>query len=315
MPEKPSDMHASQDVDALLAEAEMLGLEFRRAAQLGQGQAQSQANNPGQSQPQTQLQTQPQTQDMAGGDHVVFRFTSGLSPGQLEKLGKQMRLDSWILHPLAADSYALIRRLQRKIDDLSHAAGHDDLTGLARRELFERTLQTEVERAWRGSQTLSLAMLDIDDFKQINDDYGHPHGDQVLQAVAEVLRTHTRLADLGARMGGEEFALLMPSTSQARAAILLQRIMNAIRELRFPAHSSQEESRVTISVGLACYKGYTPPHPEELLEIADQALYEAKHAGKDRLIAAPIKDIAPQASARTLVDTAEKQFLFQTQPN
>jgi diguanylate cyclase (GGDEF)-like protein len=193
-----------------------------------------------------------------------------------------------------------------------------DIDGFIRNHLlesharvFDQALDTEMERARRSRQSLSLAILDIDDFKRINDICGHVHGDVVLRNVAEVLRKNTRRTDLAARLGGEEFALLMPATTQTRAVVLLERIMDAVRKLRFDCPTPPTAPQVTISAGLACYKGFRHMMPVELVELADTALYSAKRAGKDRLEKAPLRDIAPDPASQTLVDTAEKNFLFQ----
>jgi diguanylate cyclase (GGDEF)-like protein len=250
--------------------------------------------------------------DVPGTDAVLFRLLRGLSPERSAELQAMLQGLPWTLLPLEGDVYPALSRLQSKIDDLTHAAGHDDLTGLARRVVFDQALQTEMERTRRSRLSLSLAILDIDDFKQINDDCGHVHGDVVLRTVAEVLRKNIRRADLAARLGGEEFALLMPATTQTRAVFLLERIMTTLRGLRFDCPTAPPTTpQVTVSIGLACYKGFRSMLPVELVELADDALYSAKRAGKNRLEKAPLRDIAPDTASQTLVDTAEKNFLFQ----
>ncbi|WP_045220848.1 GGDEF domain-containing protein [Desulfonatronum thioautotrophicum] len=248
-----------------------------------------------------------------GSNAVLFRLLPGLSPEYQSRLESMLRQMPWMLLPLQDDAYPALRRLQDKIDELAHAVEHDDLTGLARRAVFEKALDTEMERAKRSGRSLSLAILDIDDFKRINDTCGHVHGDHVLCSVAEILRRNVRRADLAVRLGGEEFALLMPATTQTSAVFLLERIMNAVRELRFdcPQPFAADQAQVTVSAGLACYKGFRDMLPLELIEQADQALYRAKKAGKNRLEKAPLRDISPELSPRTLVESAEKNFLFQ----
>ncbi len=246
-----------------------------------------------------------------GADAVLFRLLRGLSPERSAEVQAVLQGFPWMLLPLEGDVYPALSRLQDQISDLAHAAGHDDLTGLARRVVFDQALGTEMERTRRSRMSLSLAILDIDDFKLINDDCGHVHGDVVLRTVAEILRKNIRRADLAARLGGEEFALLMPATTQTSAAILLERIMDAVRKLRFDCPAPSTAPQVTVSVGLACYKGFRDMMPVELVELADNALYSAKRAGKDRLEKAPFRDIAPDPASQTLVDATEKNFLFQ----
>ncbi|WP_035271279.1 GGDEF domain-containing protein [Desulfonatronum thiodismutans] len=252
-----------------------------------------------------------QPTDDPGSVAVLFRLLRGLSPERSAEVQAVLQGLPWMLLPLEGDVYPALSRLQGQIDDLTHAAGHDDLTGLARRVVFDQALHTEMERTRRSRQSLSLAILDIDDFKQINDDCGHVHGDLVLRTVAEVLRKNIRRSDLAARLGGEEFALLMPATTQASAVFLLERIMSTLRGLRFDCPALSTAPQVTVSIGLACYKGFRNMPPVELIELADDALYSAKRAGKNRLEKAPLRDIAPDPASQTLVDTAEKNFLFQ----
>lgn len=247
-----------------------------------------------------------------GADLVIFRFVYGLPVDRWTALASRPDLAGWLFMRLQEDAHAALRRMQAHLDSLAHAAGHDDLTGLARRDVFERSLRSEVERARRTRTSLSLAIMDIDDFKRINDSCGHIHGDKVLQAFSGMLQNSVREADLCARYGGEEFALIMPATSMARAEELLKRLMTAARTLKTGCPGADWGQGLTCSIGLACYKGLDEMHPQELLEMADQALYQAKEKGKDRLEKAPFKDIAPSLSEQTLVDPDEKSFLFQT---
>ncbi len=243
-------------------------------------------------------------------DFVIFRILRGYSKAQQTELASRLLLYPWMTLSLHNETYPALRQIQRKIDDLTHAAGHDHLTGLALRSVFEQALHSEMERTRRSGLSLSLAILDIDDFKKINDICGHVHGDLVLHSVAEVLRKNIRQSDLGVRLGGEEFAILMPATTQASAAFLLERVMNAVRGLHFDCPTPTPAPQVTVSVGLACYKGFKKLLPEEFVMMADQALYAAKRDGKDRLVKSSFKDISPELSSNTLVDAAEKNFLF-----
>ena len=245
---------------------------------------------------------------------VLFRILNGLSSPQHRELESRLKPLPWMIMPLDGALYPTVVGIQQKIDDLSHAAGHDNLTGLALRGVFEQALLSEMERTRRSGLSLSLAIMDIDDFKKINDICGHVHGDLVLRSVAAILRDNIRQADLGARLGGEEFALLMPDTTQTRAALLLSRVMDAIRNLSFDCPKPGMTPQVTVSVGLACYKGYKELQPHELVEMADQALYAAKQTGKNRLVKSPFRDISPELSSQTLVDSDEKNFLFRALP-
>lgn len=251
-------------------------------------------------------------------DLVVFRFVHGMPQAQWTALTSRPELAGWIAMPLHEDAYSALRRMQQTLDSLTHAVGHDDLTGLARRDIFERSLIAEMERARRTKSSVSLAILDIDDFKRINDTYGHVHGDTVLRAFSAILRDGVRTTDLCARFGGEEFALIMPATPMVKAVQLLERLMAAVRNLNSGSVNCPGPNSsigVTCSIGLACYKGLGNLHPTEFMEMADKALYLAKKKGKSRIETAPFRDIAPALSDQTLVDSNEKAFLYDTQSN
>ncbi|SDB22804.1 diguanylate cyclase (GGDEF) domain-containing protein [Desulfonatronum thiosulfatophilum] len=241
---------------------------------------------------------------------VLFRILDDFSRPRQAELESRLNPLPWMIMPLDGELYPALTRIQQKINDLSHAAGHDHLTGLALRGVFEQTLHSEMERTRRSGLSLSLAILDIDDFKKINDICGHVHGDLVLRSVAAILRDNIRQSDLGVRLGGEEFAILMPDTTQTSGALLLARVMDAVRNLRFDCPNPAMKPQVTVSVGLACYKGFKKLQPQELVEMADQALYAAKQSGKNRLVKSPFRDISPELSSHTLVDSDEKNYLF-----
>lgn len=242
----------------------------------------------------------------------MFRFVYGLPKGKWQTLTSRPDLADWMAMPLHGNTYAVLRNMQQTLNTLAHAAGHDDLTGLARKDRFERALTAEMERARRTRSSVSLAVLDIDDFKRINDSCGHIHGDKVLRAFSAVLREGVRETDFCARYGGEEFALIMPATSMVNAVQLLERLMSSARNLKIDCPDFPD-ARLTCSVGLACYKGLGDISPGDFLEMADKALYQAKHKGKDRIEKAPFKDIAPPISDQTLVDSDEKKFLLNEQ--
>lgn len=245
----------------------------------------------------------------AGEDLVIFRFVYGIPKGKWEAMASRFNLADWMAMPLHGNTHAALRNMQQTLDTLAYAAGHDDLTGLARRDVFERILAAEMERARRTKSSVSLAVMDIDDFKRINDTCGHIHGDKVLRAFSTVLREGVRKTDFCARYGGEEFALIMPATSMVNAVQLLERLMSAARDLKIDGPEFPD-AKFTFSTGLACYKGLGELSPEDFLEMADKALYLAKQKGKNRIEKAPFMDIAPPISDQTLVDSDEKKFLL-----
>jgi diguanylate cyclase (GGDEF)-like protein len=159
----------------------------------------------------------------------------------------------------------------------------DELTGLANHGRFQALLGAEIEQVRRYHHPLGLIMLDIDDFKSINDTYGHLQGDIVLKAVARVVRENSREADTPARYGGEEMALILPHTDLDGAHAIAERVRAAIAELRIPRTEDDGTLRVTASVGVAATRDGTR---EALIADADGALYDAKRQGKNRTVRA-----------------------------
>jgi two-component system, cell cycle response regulator len=174
---------------------------------------------------------------------------------------------------------------------LSKRAQIDGLTGLWNRAFFDKRMAEELTRAQRYGHPLSLAMVDLDYFKQVNDTYGHPVGDAVLQGVARVLRRETRESDLVCRFGGEEFAVVMPETNPQDALKLSERIRIAVGETRWPR---VPQLHVTVSMGVigATAPGVLP-NPEDWIELCDRQLYAAKHNGRNRIAHAFVPDSRP----------------------
>jgi diguanylate cyclase len=155
----------------------------------------------------------------------------------------------------------------------------DPLTGLPNRAAWSERLDHEITQWQQHGNTLSLAMLDLDHFKRINDNYGHLAGDKVLKIIATVLRKRLRGGDFIARFGGEEFVLLLPATPPAVGARLLETLRAAIEAC--PFHFKGERVTITISMGLAAFR--PGEHSDLVLKRADQALYRAKNAGRNRV--------------------------------
>jgi diguanylate cyclase (GGDEF)-like protein len=158
----------------------------------------------------------------------------------------------------------------------------DELTGLANVRELHSTLDRELERSRRFRSTLGLLMLDIDDFKRVNDDYGHQQGDEVLAAVAGVLREHSRDIDEPARYGGEELAVVLPQTDVQGAEQLAERMREAIEKLEIPCARAGGQLRVTASFGAASFPD-SGGDKAALIAAADAALYRAKRAGKNQV--------------------------------
>ncbi len=161
----------------------------------------------------------------------------------------------------------------------------DELTGLANHRAFQETLSSEVERARRFGQSVGLVLVDLDDFKLVNDRYGHQVGDRVLQEVARCLRESSREVDAPARYGGEELALVLPGTDAEGAHELADRVRTAIAALEVPLGAGHAPVRVTASLGVAALPD-SALDQRALIAAADAALYEAKRSGKDRTVRA-----------------------------
>lgn len=172
------------------------------------------------------------------------------------------------------------RQLSSLNNELHEQATHDFLTGTHNRRAFNALLSNELERVKRYGGDLSLGVIDIDHFKQINDSRGHAVGDQALKFLVDNISQRMRRSDVLARLGGEEFVLLMPNTSVDEAVRVIDRMREAISALPLPGH--EPELRFTFSAGVA---GWRPGVSDRaLLNAADEALYAAKGGGRDRVL-------------------------------
>ncbi|MFL5877477.1 MAG: diguanylate cyclase, partial [Solirubrobacteraceae bacterium] len=170
-------------------------------------------------------------------------------------------------------------------DRLRWQATVDELTGLANHRSFQDSLAAEITRLGRFPRPLALAILDIDDFKAINDTYGHQQGDEVLRAVAGVVRRACRATDEPARYGGEELAVVLPQTDLDGAYRFAERVRTALEALRIPRLDGVGHLRVTASFGAAALPG-TGEDKASLIAAADAALYRAKRAGRNLTVRA-----------------------------
>jgi diguanylate cyclase (GGDEF)-like protein len=239
----------------------------------------------------------------------VFRLIQGVSNEEWESIAARRDLGQWLSLPINGDTYPHLRRFQETLERLAYQTDHDPLTGLANRRAFDRILDIEIERSKRARTPLSLAIFDLDDFKRVNDTYGHQKGDEVLSTFARHLKATTRRYDLAARFGGEEFSLIMAGSGLVKAQRLLSRLLNEFKQIEFTTPDRDETFHVTCSVGLTCYKGSVNLTDKELIELADGALYEAKAAGKDQVKVSRLA-FADNVPNETLVHANEKQFLF-----
>lgn len=177
----------------------------------------------------------------------------------------------------------LIQRLEKEKAHAQLNALTDGLTGILNRRYFDETLKKEFSRAKRFGNSLTLIMMDIDNFKNFNDRYGHVSGDDCLRQVATALKIIIgRAPDFVARYGGEEFAVVLPDTDLEGAVIVAERLRKAVMALGIPHDKSDAAAQVTISLGIATVFPETVKSPEGIIELADKALYRAKHNGRNR---------------------------------
>jgi diguanylate cyclase (GGDEF)-like protein len=198
-------------------------------------------------------------------------------------------VNSLILLVAAGSVGALVAVLRSRLDAEHDLGRRDSLTALPNRRAFHERGEMLLAGARRYARPITLAYLDLDSFKSINDAHGHAEGDMVLRAVGSVLRRQTRAADLVARLGGDEFAVLLVETNADAAAVLLERlrqlINGAMRAGRWP---------ITVTIGAVSFPA-PPASLDALLRRADAALYAAKRAGKNRLlleVVAPTESVA-----------------------
>ena len=236
------------------------------------------------------------------GEHAMRRADGSTFPGEFSTTPVSAEGE-----PLGAvltfrDITARKRLESRTLASLAAAeelAAVDALTGLANHRTFHERLRTEVEQARRHGRGLALVVMDLDRFKRVNDAHGHQVGDQVLQRAAEVLGDETRTGELVARVGGEEFAMLLPHADGVEAYRAAERIRRAVAAASFPAVGS-----MTMSAGVADIT--QAPDAESLYRLADGALYLAKHRGRDMVVR-----YSPEAGealpAREELDRMERQ--------
>jgi diguanylate cyclase (GGDEF)-like protein len=215
----------------------------------------------------------------------VIIQTAAKSEAQDARRGSQVGAMGYITDPTDLDLLLARARtlldFKNYLDSCEEAAFTDHLTGLANRRRFERQLEREVARTRRYGHPFCLLLLDVDHFKRVNDTYGHEGGDEALRRLGHVLQTGTRGVDTAARVGGEEFAVILTETDFAHGLEVAERLRQTVKETDIP-----EASRVTISIGLAEFSE-SMREGRELYATADAALYEAKRQGRDRVVSHP----------------------------
>ena len=220
--------------------------------------------------------------------HISVIFISGLDRPEDEANGLKMGASDYIVKPfnqtVVMARVALHLQVVRQRRMLERLANIDGLTELANRRRFDEMYSLEWQRARRSGRPLSLALLDIDAFKQFNDRYGHPAGDRALRSVARVAGAAMRRpGDLAARYGGEELLLLMPETDALEARRVADAVREAVAALNIAHEASSVAPRLTVSIGGATFDAAGEEQQFELFEAADAQLYRAKQNGRDQV--------------------------------
>ncbi|MBB5206038.1 diguanylate cyclase (GGDEF)-like protein [Inhella inkyongensis] len=203
-----------------------------------------------------------------------------------------------------AEPYSL-EWLQGLIDALADLSNRDPLTGLSNRRNFEMQLSREIDRAARSGESALLLMLDIDHFKKVNDTHGHAAGDLVIRAVADAVASAVRPMDTVARVGGEEFAVVLPNCSSSFGPTVAERIREAVAE-QVVAVAPGLSLQVTVSLGGAYAPQWVRSSPLLWMERADRQLYRAKAEGRNRACLEP--------QIESIVSADEKSMLFAVLP-
>ncbi len=199
---------------------------------------------------------------------VEIAAEGGTDPGKLETMA---RTASGVIAQVIENSIRL-----------EELVSVDKLTGIFNRRFYDMQLPIEVERATRAGSKLSMILLDIDDFKQINDELGHKKGDEALVVVAGVIKKHLRKIDLPFRYGGEEFVILLPGTAHHEAIHTAERLRSKLSEYRGFKDEAGNPRRITASFGIAVFPDHAS-NGEELFILADRAMFRAKKLGKNRI--------------------------------
>jgi two-component system cell cycle response regulator len=225
---------------------------------------------------------------VAYGTAIIMIERPGLDPAHALD-GMRRGIQDYLVEPLAdgevltrVEAAARTKELREELvaqgARLESLLREDALTGLSNRRAVLTQLTGMVSAARRHGHPLSIAILDLDHFKRINDSHGHKVGDDVLVAAAHAMGTHLRAEDQLGRLGGEEFLVLLPDTDSAAAEHVAEKLRAEVAEAPTPVP-------VTVSIGVATWDGEAP---EDLLHRADEALYAAKDAGRDRVLAATL---------------------------
>ncbi len=219
---------------------------------------------------------------IGGGVGIIVSFASSLAWGMVDLKTEENSLAIFYLDTLLRIIFftavsLLISFLHNAFEREKNSAHTDFLTGLPNRRTFLERMSTEIERAKRYNRPLTIAYIDLDNFKTLNDRYGHAVGDEALQKIAARLRQNIRASDLVARMGGDEFLLYLPETNGSQAMSSLTHLQSSLNEV-----TQGQKLPITFSIGAVTYD-IPSCSPDEMIKAADRIMYSAKSAGKNMI--------------------------------
>ena len=231
--------------------------------------------------------------DSEAAKNIQIVAITSLQDVQSKIKGIELGADDYLIkpinkHELKARVKALVKKkayldtLHDSYETAVHSAITDKLTGLYNRAFFEHFLGLELKRADRQKVQVALIMMDIDDFKQCNDNFGHLVGDEILRELGRIIKGGVREIDLAARYGGEEFTLVMPNTDKSGALVVAERIRKAVSEHAFLPDTIIPTQKISVSMGISIYP-LEAATGKDLIKTADDLLYKAKDEGKNRL--------------------------------
>lgn len=171
--------------------------------------------------------------------------------------------------------------LKQEVNQLAELVKTDVLTGLHNYRYFKESIHQEIERSQRTGLPTTLIMLDADHFKRVNDNWGHEIGNQALKLIADCIRNNVRKLDIACRYGGEEFAIILPSSDIGIAKQVAERVREAVEQTELVAGSPEERVPLTISLGISSYPGHLRDTWNQLVERTDAELYRAKQSGRN----------------------------------
>lgn len=217
------------------------------------------------------------------GYATIDYAVESMKAGAVDFIAKPLRMSHTLFIIEKALETQRLRELAEMSEYYKRLSNIDEMTGIYNFRFFMQMLHNEMERHTRYPDPLCLLIVDIDDFKQINDRYGHLVGDSVLRRVAILLKRSIRGCDILARYGGEEFSVILPATALKDAVVVSERIRNAVAEHRFHLPDGLTLDHVTVTIGLGTFSP-SDTSPDTLIKKADQALYTGKNQGKNRVV-------------------------------